>query len=40
MHIYGDMTGRNSGEFMRRLNLASPINIPQILTDNGSQLTD
>lgn len=40
LHIYGDMTDRSSVDFLRRLKLASPIEITKILTDNGSQFTD
>ncbi|WP_305825853.1 integrase core domain-containing protein, partial [Massilia brevitalea] len=40
MHIYGDMTDKSSVDFLRRLQLASPIKISKILTDNGSQFTD
>jgi hypothetical protein len=40
MHIYGDMTEKSSVDFLRRLELASPIKISKILTDNGSQFTD
>jgi transposase InsO family protein len=40
MHIYGDMTDKSSVDFLRRLQLASPIKIRKILTDNGAQFTD
>jgi transposase InsO family protein len=40
LHIYGDMTDKSSVDFLRRLKIASPINITKILTDNGSQFTD
>ena len=40
MHIYGDMTDESSVDFLRRLKLASPIQISKILTDNGSQFAD
>lgn len=42
LHIYGDMTDSSSVDFLRRLKLASPINITNITnipTDNGSQFT-
>ena len=40
LHIYGDMTDSSSVDFLRKLKIASPINITKILTNNGSQFTD
>lgn len=40
LHVYGDMTDRDSVDFLRWLKLASPIKVTKILTDNGSQFTD
>ena len=40
LHIYGDMSDKSRGDFVRRLKLASPIRIIKLLTDNGSQFTD
>jgi transposase InsO family protein len=39
LHTYSDMTDKRSVDFLRRLKIASPINITEILTDNGSQFT-
>lgn len=40
MRIYGDMPEASSVDFLRRLKLASPIRLSNILTDNGSKFTD
>ena len=40
MHIYADQSENSSVDFLERLELAAPMKIVKLLTDNGSQFTD
>ncbi len=39
MHIYADQSEDSCVDFLNRLEHAAPMNIVQLLTDNGSQFT-
>jgi transposase InsO family protein len=40
LHIYDDQSEESSLDFLKRLQVACPIHIRTILTDNGAQFTD